>query len=48
MEKSSGNPKFDPLVDRSCVFLDGFCWCAKPYEDCKYLKNNEEETKKQV
>lgn len=29
---------FDPLVDYTCVILDGNCNCPKPMEDCKYIK----------
>lgn len=30
----------DPLVDRSCVLLDGACDCPRPvFDHCKHLKN---------
>lgn len=38
--------KEDLLIDRNCVMLDGSCKCVKPFEECKYLKR--EENKKQV
>ena len=32
----------DPLVDRSCVLLDGRCDCPRPVTDnCKYVRAKE-------
>lgn len=28
---------YDPLVDRTCVLLDGKCDCEHPWEDCKHV-----------
>lgn len=36
-----GTRRIDPLLDRSCVLLDGHCDCEKPWEDCKHIHHPE-------
>lgn len=36
-KEDCGFAKMDPLVDRSCLILDGHCDCRWPKKDCKYV-----------
>lgn len=33
----TGQLPIDPLVDRTCVLLDGRCDCVEPWYDCKHV-----------